>query len=130
MPRIKPHSFEIPERFNFFPKFFKNDNESDFLFILFRKLDGMIIAQKNALAMLQKLDTDLYRKALEIDTTLTPFKAQGPTCTPPIPDYYIDGEYENITKKYEIVYADTESYLRQLTARRKRAKKKVVEDED
>ena len=50
--------------------------------------------------MLQKLDSELYRKALEIDTTLTPFQAQGPTYTPPIPDYFIDGEYENITKKY------------------------------
>ena len=103
----------------------------DIIFLnTFRKIDGIIIAQKRALEMLQKLDTELYRKALEIDTTLTPFQAQGPTYTPPIPDYFIDGEYENITKKYEIQYADTEAFLRQLTSRRKRSKKKVAEDDE
>ena len=103
----------------------------DIIFLnTFRKIDGIIIAQKRALEMLQKLDSELYRKALEIDTTLTPFQAQGPTYTPPIPDYFIDGEYENITKKYEIQYADTEAYLRQLITRRKYKKKKVTEEED
>ena len=77
---------------------------------------------------------ELYRLAILPDLTLIPFKAQGPYYTPPIENYLQDGEYENITKKYEIQYGNDlkeqlNIMMKELAARRKRSKKKSEDDE-
>ena len=95
-----------------------------------QEIDRVIISQKAALEELRITDQELYRQAVE-DLTLLPFKAKGPCYTPVIPNYIQDGEYENVTKKFEVQYADMESFMRDITkSGKKKRKKKVDEEED
>ena len=94
-----------------------------------QEIDRVILSQKAALEELRITDQELYRQAVE-DLTLLPFKAKGPCYTPVIPDYLQDGEYEDITKKFEVQYADMESFMRDITRQKRRKKKKDSEDDE
>ena len=89
----------------------------------------MIIAQRKALETLRILNIELYKKAIQLDTNLMPFSAMGPYYTPPIPGYVQDGEYEDTTKKYEIVYVDTEAHMKTILRGKNHKRKKKSEEE-
>ena len=89
----------------------------------------MIIAQRKALETLRILNIELYKKAIQLDTNLLPFSAMGPYYTPPIPGYIQDGEYEDTTKKYEIVYVDTEAHMKSILRGKNHKRKKKSEEE-
>ena len=96
-----------------------------------KEIDTVILAQKAALEELRLADPELYRQALEPDLTLLPYKAKGPYYTPAIPDYLQDGEYEDVTKRFAVQYADMDTFMREITkSTRTRKKKKVEEEED
>ena len=69
------------------------------------------------------------------DSNLIPFTAQGPYNTPAIPDYIQDGEYEDVTRKYEIQYAgDVNEQLvqmmKQMAVSKRRNRKPKKEDDE
>ena len=90
----------------------------------------MLFSQRAALEKLRELDQNLYKQAIQIDNNLLPFNAKGPLHTPPIPDYIQDGEYEDITRKYEVQYENMEEFLRQVVKNSRTRKKKKTEDEE
>merc|ERR1719210_3213528 len=92
-----------------------------------REIDAVILSQKAALEELRITDQELWRQALEPDLTLLPFKAKGPCYTPIIPNYLQDGEYEDITKKFEVKYADMDTFMRDITKSSRKRKRKNVE---
>lgn len=58
-------------------------------------------AQREALKELKFESEELYRAALMPDLSLFPFTHEGPTHTPPIPNYMApEGKYNNITRVY------------------------------
>jgi len=91
--------------------------------------DKIMMSQLKALEELKKESLPLYFAAIEFDTDLLPMSFKGPVNTPPIPDYLQDGEYEDKTQTFKVIYEDTEAFLKQITARR-RLKKKKGEDDD
>lgn len=93
-----------------------------------RQLDAVIISQQNALDVLREESEELYHEAIQPDTSLIPFRCFGPTRTPSIPDHFVDGNYEDITKKFSVQYADMKSFMTQLLARPNRKKKKSAEE--
>jgi SepF-like predicted cell division protein (DUF552 family) len=95
-----------------------------------RQIDNAIILQKAALENLRQLDVNLYKLAIAPDDNLIPFKAKGPMNTPPIPGYLQDGEYENITRKFEVQYADMEQFLKDTILKKKVRKKKKDDDDE
>jgi len=97
-----------------------------------QQIDRMLYSQKAALEKLRELDQNLYKMAIQIDNNLVPFNAKGPLSTPPIPEYIQDGEYEDVTRKYEVKYDNMETFLREVikNTRAKRSKKKTDEDEE
>lgn len=96
-----------------------------------RQIDKSILAQKAALEQIRLLDQDLYRQAIALDTSLMPYAAKGPLYTPPIEDYIQDGEYEDVTQKFEIQYADMKSFMRDILKKsRTKKKSKAVEEEE
>ena len=95
-----------------------------------QQIDRVIISQKAALEQLRLLDQDLYKHAVSIDSTFVPFKAKGPYHSLPIQDYIQDGEYENITKSYEVQYEDTKAFITGLLKKQGGRKKKKVEEEE
>lgn len=57
--------------------------------------------QEKALAVLQKINPQLYESAVQFDTTFNNFVVYGPKLTPPIESYYSpDGEYTDTTKAW------------------------------
>ena len=92
-------------------------------------MDSVIIAQRKALETLRILNIELYKKAIQLDTNLMPFSAMGPYYTPPIPGYIQDGEYEDTTKKYEIVYVDTEAHMKSILRGKTKRRSKKSEEE-
>lgn len=96
-----------------------------------KQIDNTILAQKAALEQLRLLDQDLYRQAIALDSTLLPFADKGPLYTPPIEGYIQDGEYEDVTQKFEIQYADMKVFMATIlkNTRKKRSKSKVEEEE-
>ena len=95
-----------------------------------KQIDKVLYSQKAALDQLRLLDPRLYKLAIEPDSNLLPFKAKGPMNSPPIPDYIQDGEYEDVTKRYEIQYADMEGFLKGVLQKSRTKKKKKRDDED
>jgi len=99
-----------------------------------RQHDRIIMCRQEALDELRRESFDLYAKAIALDEAGLPFVAAGPTATPPaVPTdadpypWLVDGFYEDITKKYEVQYADTKKFLEDLISeesRARRAKKK------
>lgn len=58
-------------------------------------------AQREALEELKLESEELYQSALKPDPHLFPFTREGPSYTPPIPNYDApDGKYNDITKVY------------------------------
>jgi hypothetical protein len=92
-----------------------------------RQLDSVIMSQQEALDVLREENESLYFDAIQPDTTLIPFQCSGPTRTPAVPDHFIDGAYEDITKKFSVQYADMRQYMTQLLSK-PRKKKKVDDD--
>ncbi|XP_045122033.1 39S ribosomal protein L40, mitochondrial-like isoform X2 [Portunus trituberculatus] len=65
-------------------------------------LKKIIVARDQALEELRQESEDLWLEAIQVDHVLLPFKAKGPVATSPIKDYDTpDGEYYNITKKWD-----------------------------
>lgn len=65
-------------------------------------VDKLLLSQQKALQELRYESEELYLEAIQPDLQLLPFKFQGPVTTPPIENYDSpDGEYLNITKKWE-----------------------------
>jgi len=95
-----------------------------------QQIDRMLYSQKAALEKLRELDQNLYKMAIQIDNNLVPFNAKGPLSTPPIPEYIQDGEYEDVTRKYEVKYDNMESFLREVIKNNRAKKKKKTADED
>lgn len=68
----------------------------------FKTLDTLVQAQAKALQELRFESEELYQQAIQPDMGMIPFSAKGPSNTPPIKDYqYIDGDYIDVTKKFE-----------------------------
>lgn len=68
----------------------------------FKILDRVVDAQNKALQELRFESEELYQQAIQHDSEMIPFVAKGPVQTPPLKDYtYVDGDYNDITKKYE-----------------------------
>lgn len=64
--------------------------------------DRLAAAQMKALNELKMISDELYLEAIQPDACLFPYKAVGPSCTPPVENYdYPDGEYLDITKKWD-----------------------------
>lgn len=64
-------------------------------------IEDALKAQTEALNELKLESEELYRAALEPDPLLLPFTREGPTYTPPIPEYEApDGKYTDITRIY------------------------------
>jgi len=95
-----------------------------------QQIDKVIYLQKAALEKLRQLDIDLYKLAIAPDNELIPFKAKGPLKTPPIPGYLQDGEYEDVTRKFEVQYANMEDFLKSVTQKQSRRARKKKDDED
>lgn len=58
-------------------------------------------AQREALQELKLESEELYQAALTPDPLLFPFVHEGPSYTPPIPEYQApDGKYNDVTKVY------------------------------
>jgi len=66
---------------------------------------------------------------MQFDEQLDGLQLRGPTRTPPIPDYLQDGEYKDVSKQYEVQYADMKKFMTTLLVRNRRRKKKTDEDE-
>ncbi|XP_063861064.1 LOW QUALITY PROTEIN: large ribosomal subunit protein mL40-like [Scylla paramamosain] len=65
-------------------------------------LKKIMVARDQALEELRQESEDLWLEAIQVDPALLPFRAKGPVATPPIKDYDTpDGEYYNITKKWD-----------------------------
>lgn len=94
-----------------------------------RQIDTVLISQREALEALRQLDQDLYKEAISVDLSLIPFKAKGPFFSPPIPEYLQDGEYENVTKEFQVQYADMNEFMYSIT-KKKVKKKKTQQDEE
>ena len=92
-----------------------------------RQLDSVIVSQQEALDVLREENEALYFDAIQPDSTLIPFQCSGPSRTPAIPDHFVDGSVEEITKKFSVQYADMRLYMTQLLARPRKKKKR---DED
>ena len=60
---------------------------------------------------------------------MMPFSLKGPTRTPAFEEHIQDGEYVDVTKKFEVQYADTKQFLADLVQQNRRKKKKKDEDE-
>ena len=95
-----------------------------------QQIDKVIYLQKAALEKLRQLDIDLYKLAIAPDNDLIPFKAKGPLKTPPIPGYLQDGEYEDVTRKFEVQYANMEDFLKSVTQKQSRRARKKKDDDD
>lgn len=68
----------------------------------FKILDKVLNAQTKALQELRFESEELYQQAIQPDIGMIPFTSTGPVQTPPLKDYeYIDGDYNNVTKKFE-----------------------------
>jgi large subunit ribosomal protein L40 len=68
----------------------------------FKTLDRLVHAQAKALQELRFESEELYQQAIQPDMGMIPFTATGPSNTPPVKDYqFIDGDYNDITKKYD-----------------------------
>jgi len=68
----------------------------------FKILDKLVHAQTKALHELRFESEELYQQGIQPDMDMIPFVAKGPVQTPPIKDYtFIDGDYNDITKKYD-----------------------------
>ncbi|XP_037026372.1 39S ribosomal protein L40, mitochondrial [Bradysia coprophila] len=68
----------------------------------YQQIDKLLNAQEKALQELRFESVALYEQAIQPDTNLVPFHAEGPTATPPIDKYDSpDGEYTNISKKWD-----------------------------
>ncbi|KAL3077117.1 hypothetical protein niasHS_013106 [Heterodera schachtii] len=62
-----------------------------------------IDAQENALEVLKQLSPTLYEAAVQLDERLFYTQIQGPPISPPIDNYNCpDGEYQDVTKKWEL----------------------------
>ena len=92
-----------------------------------RQLDSVIISQQEALDVLREESEELYSQAIKPDLSLLPFQCSGPTRTPPIPDHFVDGTAEDITKKFSVQYADMRAYMTQLLHRPRKKKKSDVD---
>ena len=92
-------------------------------------LDSLIISQYRALEELRAESEELYLEAIQFDPDLVPFKGEGPSQTPPIPEYIQDGTYDDVTKKFQVKYGDMKDFLKKLTQKTKKKKKKVDEEE-
>jgi len=67
-----------------------------------KMLDKVFAAQEKALQELRFESEELYQQAIQTDMDMIPFVARGPVQTPPIKGYsYVDGDYNDITKRYE-----------------------------
>ena len=88
-------------------------------------MDKNLISQQLALDELRAESLQLYQAAVQIDESLLPFKAEGPTRTPPIPNYIQDGEYEDVTKSFQVQYPDMKEFLKQITMSSRVMKKKM-----
>lgn len=68
----------------------------------YQKINIMLNAQEKALRELRLESEELYQAAIQLDSNLVPFHAEGPVATPPIQNYDSpDGEYTNISKKWD-----------------------------
>jgi len=64
-------------------------------------IDRFTSAQAKALDELKLISEELYQEALQADPLLLPYKAIGPSHTPPIENYdSVDGDYVDITRKW------------------------------
>jgi hypothetical protein len=95
-----------------------------------RQIDSVIFSQKAALEALREENEILYKMAIAPDMNLLPFKAQGPTQTPPIAGHLQDGQYEDITRQFAIQYADTKVFLADLLKNKRRERKKKSDDDE
>ncbi|XP_057371986.1 large ribosomal subunit protein mL40-like [Daphnia carinata] len=67
-----------------------------------KMIDRISSSQMQALEQLRAISEDLYIKAIQMDDSLLPFTAVGPSSTPPIVGYDIlDGEYIDETPKWK-----------------------------
>ncbi|XP_015109288.1 39S ribosomal protein L40, mitochondrial [Diachasma alloeum] len=74
-------------------------------------IDTVVLSQQKALDELRAESEELYQAAIEVDLSFLPHDVQGPVSTPPIKEFDSpDGEYIDITKKYE---GEDESLVKQ-----------------
>jgi len=92
--------------------------------------DRLLTSQQRALDQLRNESEELYVEAIQFDPSLVPFQFRGPTQTPAIPGFIQDGSYEETTRKFEVVYDDMETFLKQITARTRKTKKKKHDDDE
>ncbi|XP_029167604.1 39S ribosomal protein L40, mitochondrial [Nylanderia fulva] len=65
-------------------------------------MDSILYSQQRALDELRAESEELYQEAIQVDLGLLPYTAKGPSKTPAIENYDSpDGEYTNVTRKYE-----------------------------
>lgn len=65
-------------------------------------IDAILFSQQRALNELKAESEELYNQAIQIDSSLLPYKTIGPVDTPPIHKYdSLDGEYVDVSQKYE-----------------------------
>merc|ERR1712150_389058 len=74
--------------------------------------------QDRALTELRAESEELFREAVEVEYEMLPITVKGPVFTPPIEDYYSpDGDYSDITKKWERTVDDQRSIAELLKRR-------------
>ena len=116
-----------------------------------RQIDTVLINRQRALEELRKESYELYAKALTPETGIVSdsgivyYQASGPNFTPPIrqnsegdvnEDWLVDGHYEEATKKFEVKYGDTKSFMNKLLLsgnrirKVKRQKERAEREED
>ena len=93
------------------------------------QIDRMIISQQRALEELRLESQDLYAAAIEMDPDFLPFSAKGPTETPAVPGYILDGDYVDKTQKFQVQYADMDKFMVELLNRGRRRRKKGDEEQ-
>ena len=98
--------------------------------------DAILTSRYNALTELRAEDYELYAKAIQPDPNLIPFRAEGPTATPPplaatfAEEHVVDGHYEDTTRQYQVQYQDPKEYMKAMLARSHRRKKSGLRDDD
>ncbi|XP_046441189.1 39S ribosomal protein L40, mitochondrial-like [Daphnia pulex] len=66
-----------------------------------KMVDRIGTSQSRALEQLREISENLYIGAIQTDSTLLPFTAVGPSSTPPLNNYEVDGEYIDETPKWK-----------------------------
>lgn len=67
----------------------------------FKILDKLANSQMKALQELRFESEELYQQAIQPDMDMIPFCSKGPVETPSQSYTYVDGDYNDITKRFD-----------------------------